>query len=96
MRMMLYVTIPAAKGNAAFKDGSLQKAVQATMEKIKPEAAYFGPSGGQRSSWFVFNLQKESDIVGILEPLWAALEPEIEMTPVMTAEDLAAGMQAAG
>jgi len=96
MRMMLKMTIPAGRGNTAYKDGSLQKAIEATMNKIKPECAYFGPSNGRRSATFVFNLEKESDIVGVLEPLWESLEPEIELGPVMTIEDLATGMQAAG
>jgi hypothetical protein len=49
MRMMLKFTLPVEKGNQAFKDGSLGKTLDAIMNKLKPEAAYFGPSDGKRS-----------------------------------------------
>ena len=39
MRMMLRVSIPVEAGNAAIKDGSLPRAIQATSERVKPEAA---------------------------------------------------------
>ena len=41
MRMMLKIVIPTETGNQAIKDGSLHKIFEATMSKLKPEAAYF-------------------------------------------------------
>jgi len=46
MRMMLKFTLPVEKGNEAFHDGSLGKAVETMMNKLKPEAAYFAPLEG--------------------------------------------------
>jgi hypothetical protein len=48
MRMMLRFTLPVEKGNQAFKDGSLGKTLESIMNKLKAEAAYFGPSDGKR------------------------------------------------
>ena len=47
MRMMLKVRIPVEAGNAGFKDGSLGKTIQETMEVLKPESAYFFAEDGQ-------------------------------------------------
>jgi hypothetical protein len=39
--MMLKFTLPVERGNAAFHDGSLGRALESIMNKLKPEAAYF-------------------------------------------------------
>ena len=41
MRMMLRVTFPTDMANGAMKGGSFQQVIEATMNKLKPEAAYF-------------------------------------------------------
>jgi len=95
MRMMLKFTLPVEKGNAAFKDGSLGKTLEATMAKIKPEAAYFGPSDGKRCGMMFFDLAEASQVVEIVEPLFANLNAAVEIIPVMTAEDLRKGFSKA-
>ncbi|MDB5639732.1 MAG: hypothetical protein JWP51_4640 [Bradyrhizobium sp.] len=60
MRMMLKFTLPVEKGNQAFKDGSLGKTLESIMNKLKPEAAYFGPSDGKRSGMVFFDLADPS------------------------------------
>ena len=50
MRMMLKIVIPTETGNQAIKDGSLHKIFEATMSKLKPEAAYFVAENGLRSA----------------------------------------------
>ena len=94
MRMMLQLTIPVERGNAAIKDGSIQKVIEETVKKLKPEATYFYPAHGRRRALMVFDMAKESDIVGTLEPLWLGLEAEIELVPVMNLDDLEAGFKA--
>ena len=91
MRMMLRITLPVEKGNQAFKDGSLGKTIEALMEKIKPEAAYFGPANGKRSGMMFFDLAEPSQIIEVVEPLFSGLNAEVELTPVMSAEDLRKG-----
>lgn len=93
MRVLLKVHIPNAKGNAAFQDGSLARTMQEFMGKVQPEAAYFAPDGGLRSGFFVFDMKDPSDMPPLLEPFFAAFEANIEITPVMNADDLQAGLQ---
>jgi hypothetical protein len=92
MRMMLRFTLPVEKGNQAFKDGSLGKTLESIMNKLKPEAAYFGPSDGKRSGMIFFDLAEVSQIVEIVEPLFSHLNAAVEIVPVMTGDDLRKGI----
>jgi len=95
MRTMLKFTAPVKASNAAIKDGSLGKIVEALLERLKPEAAYFGPDSGCRSGFIVFDLKDQSDIPSVLEPLFLGLEASVELTPVMNVDDLKAGLEKA-
>jgi hypothetical protein len=92
MRMMLRFTLPVEKGNQAFNDGSLGRTIETTMNKLKPEAAYFGPSDGRRSGMMFFDLAEPSQIVEIAEPLFSNLNAAIELVPVMNGDDLRKGL----
>lgn len=92
MRVMLRFTLPVEKGNQAFKDGSLGKMIESLMTKIKPEAAYFGPSNGKRSGMMFFDLAEPSQIVEVAEPLFSNLNAEVEIVPVMNGDDLRKGI----
>ena len=46
MRLMLKFTIPVEKGNQAEKDGTLGKAIQALVQSVNAEAAYFALEDG--------------------------------------------------
>jgi hypothetical protein len=95
MRMMLTITMPTEQGNRAIKDGSLPKLLQAAIDRLKPEAAYFRANGGKRCAMLVFDMKEVADIPPIVEPLFLGLGAEIELVPVMNAEDLGEGLQAA-
>ena len=92
MRVMLKFTLPVEKGNQAFKDGSLGKMIESLITKIKPEAAYFGPSNGKRSGMMFFDLAEPSQIVEVAEPLFSNLNAEVEIVPVMNGDDLRKGI----
>ena len=92
MRMMLKVQMPAGAANAAIKDGRLSKVLSATIERLKPEAAYFTAVGGDRGGFIVFDLKHPSDIPSICEPFFHELDAKVELTPVMTPDDVAAGL----
>ena len=92
MRVMLRFTLPVEKGNQAFKDGSLGKTLESIMNKLKPEAAYFGPSDGKRSGMMFFDLAEPSQIVEVAEPLFSNLHAAIEIVPVMNGDDLRKGI----
>jgi hypothetical protein len=95
MRMMLKILIPTETGNHAIKDGSLHKIFEATMSKIKPEAAYFIAEHGHRCAMMFFDMTDASDIPGIAEPLFAGLNAKVQLLPAMNAEDLKRGLDAA-
>ncbi|WP_328537901.1 DUF3303 family protein [Streptomyces sp. NBC_00344] len=80
--------------NEAITNGTLQKIMQATSERLNPEAAYFGPSRGGRACTFVFDMQDSSLLPTIVEPLFRELGAEIEIQPVMNSEDLKKGLTA--
>ena len=62
------------------------------MNKLKPEAAYFGPSDGMRSGMMFFDLAEASQIVETAEPLFSNLNAAVEIVPVMTGDDLRKGL----
>jgi hypothetical protein len=95
MRMMLKILIPTETGNHAIKDGSLHKIFETTMNKLKPEAAYFIAEGGQRCAMMFFDMKDASDIPAIAEPLFAGLNARVQLLPAMNVEDLRKGLDAA-
>ncbi|MCA1719440.1 MAG: hypothetical protein LC781_22325 [Actinobacteria bacterium] len=88
MRFMLTFRISPEKGNALARDGNLRPTVQAIVEEINPEAAYFTPIEGARGGYLVLNMDDASQIPAIAEPLFIGLDATVQIHPVMTAEDL--------
>ncbi len=93
MRTLLRVTVDTKSGNNALADGSLPAVIKSTMERLKPEAAYFLPLDGNRSCFMVFDLQDPSEIPSIAEPLFSTLNAKVEFYPVKNAEELQKGLQ---
>lgn len=92
MRIMLRFTLPVEKGNQAFNDGSLGKTMESVMNKLKPEAAYFGTLDGKRGGTLFLDLAEPSQIVEAVEPLFLNLNAAVEMIPVMNGDDLRKGL----
>lgn len=88
MRTMVRWTVPAGPGNDAIKNGTMQSSIQSMMETLKPEAAYFFASDGKRGGLMVFDMTDSSQIPLIAEPLFQAYDAELEIQPVMNADDL--------
>ncbi len=93
MRTLLRVIVDVTAGNKAVADGSLAQTMKSTMDKLKPEAAYFCAFEGNRSCFIVFDMKDTSEIPGIAEPFFAKFNAKVEFTPVMNAEDLQKGLQ---
>lgn len=91
MRMMLRFTVPVEHGNAAIKNGSLARTVEAVIGKLKPEAAYFAPLDGMRSGMLFFDMTDISQLVEFAEPLFLALNAKVDVVPVMNGDDLRRG-----
>jgi hypothetical protein len=61
---------------------------RSSKAKIRPEAAYFTVTGGNRGGFIVANLDKTSDRPRLAEPWFLSFDATGEFLPVMTPEDL--------
>lgn len=64
MKVMLRAHLDTAATNEGITTGALPQAIKTLMDKVKPEAAYFGLHEGVRSCWIVFDLQDSTLIAG--------------------------------
>jgi hypothetical protein len=87
MRFLFKVSIPVEAGNAAIKKDGLQ-VIQKILEQQKPEAAYFIAEGGRRTGILIIDMKDTSEIPGIAEPWFLALNASIEATPAMVPADI--------
>jgi hypothetical protein len=94
MRMMLRARVNTAKGNEAVKNGTLPKVIGAFMERAKPEAAYFTLDNGERVGFFIFDMKDSSQMPSLGEEFFMELGADLQLTPVMNADDLKAGFEA--
>lgn len=93
MRMLLRVPIPVESGNAAAKAGTIGSTIERIVADLKPEAAYFfADDNGERSGSIVFDMKDTSQIPAIAEPWFLAFNARISLRPVMSPQDLAAGL----
>ena len=96
MRCLVQVQIPVEVGNAGLLDGSLLPKIQRYLSDVKPEAVYFSPASGQRTIYIFLNIESSDKLVDIAEPLWLDLQADVDVIPVMNADDFqkaAAGIQ---
>lgn len=96
MRVMAKITIPVESGSQAIKDGSIGKLIQAAAERWHPEAMYFGPAGGRRTAFMVFDMPDPSDMVAFSEPWFMGLNADVELIPVMSGDDVQRGLAKLG
>ncbi|MFE1286364.1 hypothetical protein [Streptomyces sp. NPDC058751] len=92
MRVMLKATLDTEKANEMIRSGKMPELLKETLDHIKPEAAYFGPAGGRRTVFLVFDMQDSSDLPPIGEPFFTQLNAEVEVFPIMNGEDLQKGL----
>jgi hypothetical protein len=95
MRMLLVAQPNVDAGSEAIANGEMAKAIQATIELIKPEATYFAPVRGQRTAIMVFDMDDPADLPKITEPLFR-FGSTVEVVPAMNLEDLQRGLAAIG
>lgn len=96
MRMMLRAVMDTEKANQARTSGKMPKIVEEALQKMKPEAAYFAPVRGRRACFIVFDMEDSSQLPSISEPFFQEFGAEVEIHPVMTAEDLRKGLASLG
>ena len=95
MRMLMNVKIPHQTFNAAVKDGSAGTKLAKILETIKPEAAYFTLDNGERTGFFVFDMKDSSQMPPLAEDLFMVLGADLQLTPVMNADEMRSGLGAA-
>ena len=86
MRFLFKISWPVEAGNNAAKDGF--QVVEKILSEQRPEAAYFVADGGMRTAILVIKMEDVSQLTGIAEPWFLALNARIEVTPAMVVDDL--------
>lgn len=92
MRVMLKATLDTEKANEMIRSGKMSDLLKEALDRIKPEAAYFGPVGGRRTAFIVFDMQDSSELPPVGEPFFTQLNAEVEVCPIMNGEDLQKGL----
>src|SRR5215212_12029612 len=88
MRFLLYVSIPTEAGNSVVQDPNFLQKIEDYINNVKSEAAYFGPSNGNRTMFFIVNMDTPDKIPIILEPLFQEFKAKVEVHPIMILDDL--------
>ncbi|MEV5239768.1 hypothetical protein AB0K89_11755 [Streptomyces cinnamoneus] len=96
MRMLLRARMDTRAGNEALRGGTMSKVVEEMIERLHPEAAYFTALDGGRTCLFVFDMEDSSQMPAVCEKLFTEMEAEVELHPVMNADDLKKGLAALG
>jgi hypothetical protein len=92
--MLMQLRFPLEPFNTLVKNGTAGRKMQQIMEDIKPEAAYFFESNGQRGGTLIVDLAEPSRMPFFGEPFFLTFNASVEFHPVMSSEDLGkAGME---
>jgi hypothetical protein len=86
--MLMIVTLPHAKFNAAVKDGTASAKIGKILDELKPESVYFTDAHGHRTAYVVVDCPEASKIPALAEPWFLTFEADIHMHACMTPEDL--------
>ena len=96
MRVMARITMQTEQGSRAVSDGTVGKLMQSTVERWKPEAMYFTANDGKRCAYIIFDMADSADMPPFAEPFFSELAADVEISPVMNAEDLQKGLSRLG
>ncbi len=88
MRFLIKAKMDTETGNKLAKAGKLGEVLCSIVAELKPEAAYFIAEGGKRTALIFMDMADTSDLPAVAEPLFQALNAEVEVVPAMVAEDL--------
>jgi hypothetical protein len=94
--MLLIAEMDTEKANKAITGKTLPQTMKSVLDRVKPEAAYFGAQDGKRTGFIVFDLKEASDIPSIAEPFFQELGAKVTFMPVMNFDDVQAGLQKYG
>jgi len=86
--MLLDVTMPHEKFNAAVRDGTAGAKLGRILEAIKPEAVYFTEQDGRRGALLVVDVADSSKIPALAEPWFLTFNADVKLRIAMTPDDL--------
>ena len=89
MRVLLKASLSLDAANQAVRQGKISETIRSILEDQKPEAAYFVAENGKRTAYLFLDIQNASELPAIAEPWFLAFNASVEVTPAMTAQDLA-------
>ncbi|MFE9682739.1 hypothetical protein ACFYXC_17890 [Streptomyces sp. NPDC002701] len=92
MRVLLKATLDTEKANEAIRSGKMPELMKEALDHLEPEAAYFGPLGGRRTALVFLDMKDSSELPSAGEPFFTQFGAEVEVAPVMNAEDLQKGL----
>jgi hypothetical protein len=81
------------EANKTMSEPHFEDTFKKIVGNLKPEAAYFFPSGGSRTMFFVIDLASPDKLPPLLEPLWQ-LGATVDVHPAMNQEELMKGLSA--
>jgi len=88
MRMLMLARMPHETFNAAVRDGSADRKIQAILEEIQPETVYFAEMNGQRTAIMIVDLKNPSQVPALAEPFFLTFNADVEFHVVMRPQDL--------
>ena len=88
MRFMMRVELPTELANEMAVDGELESTIGSILGDMKPEAAYFTTSNGERCGYIFFEMADSSQIPAAAEPWFHAFEANVDIVPAMNLDDL--------
>lgn len=96
MRHMVRFSIPVDEGNDLVKSGKIGQDFWQPIEDLKPQAAYFFSQNGRRSGFMIVSVAQSSGLVKVVESFWLGLHADFSVTPIVSGEDLAKGLDGIG
>ena len=88
MRMLLKATMDTETFNAAAKAGTTGATLQAIIEDLKPEGAYFIAENGKRTAPLFVDIPYSTHLPRLADPWFIAFKAEVEITPAFIPADM--------
>ena len=88
MRMLIRWTLPAAQRNPAVAGAGVRDSIRSMLADLRPQAAYCLTAAGNRGGLLVVDMVDTSRVPAVAEPLFRALDADVEFLPARHAEDL--------
>ena len=79
MRFLIEAKVPTEAGNKMVQDPDFMKKLEDYMNKFKPEAAYFLPIDGYRTAAFIVNIENNSQVPAVVEPLFQWMGANVDV-----------------